>query len=102
MEAAQSRLQDAHVKAREKSYQVKLRVLNAGDLVLWKTPGLSKSLSTSREGPFTVAARNGEVNHKISWKQCSKTHQKVGHINHFKPFVDSAFLPCHKILRVLD
>ena len=34
MEAAQSRLQDAHVKAREKSDQVKLRVLSVGDLVL--------------------------------------------------------------------
>ena len=55
MEAAQSHLQDAHVKAREKSDQVKLRVLNADDIVLWKTPGLSKSLSTSWEGPFTVA-----------------------------------------------
>ena len=34
MEAAQSHLQDAHVKAREKSDQVKLRVLSVGDLVL--------------------------------------------------------------------
>ena len=47
MEAPKSRLQNAHAKAREKSDQVKLRVLNVGDLVLWKTPGLSKSLSTS-------------------------------------------------------
>ena len=59
---AQSCLQDAHVKAREKSDQVKLRVLNVGDLVLWKTPGLSISISTSWEGPVTVAARIGEVN----------------------------------------
>ena len=66
MEAVQSRLQDSHVTAREKSYQVKLRVLNVGDLVLWKTPGLSKSLTTSWESPFTVATRIGEVNYKIS------------------------------------
>ena len=86
MEAAKSRLQNAHAKAREKSDQVKLRVLNVGDLVLWKTPGLNKSLSTSWEGSFTVAARIGEVNYKISWKQGSKTHHKVVNINQLKPF----------------
>ena len=47
MEAVQSRLQDSHIKVREKSDQVKLRVLNVGNLVLWKTPSLSKSLRTS-------------------------------------------------------
>ena len=47
MEAVQSRWQDSHVKVRDKSNQVKLRVFNVGDLVLWKTPSLSKSLSTS-------------------------------------------------------
>ena len=62
MEAAKSRLQNVHAKTRQKSDQVKLRVLNVGDLALWKTPGLSKSLSTSWEGPFTMAARIGEVN----------------------------------------
>ena len=102
MEAAKSRLQNAHAKAREKSDQVKLRVLNVGDLVLWKTPGLSKYLSTSLEGPFTVATRIGEVNYKISWKQGSKTHHKVVHINQLKPFKKSDSLPCHKVLTVLD
>ena len=57
MKASQSRLQEAHVKAREKSDQVKLRVLNVVDLVLWKIPGLSKSLSSSWEGPFIEAAQ---------------------------------------------
>ena len=46
MEAVQFRLQDFHVKVREKSYHVKLRVLNVGDIVLWKTSRLSKSQST--------------------------------------------------------
>ena len=67
-EAAQSHLRNAHYKARKNSDQVKLRVLNVGDLVLWKTPGLSKSLTTSWEGPFTVAAQIGEVNFVISWE----------------------------------
>ena len=60
MEAAQSNLQDAHVKAREMSDQEFSMYI--GDLVLWKTPGLSKSLSTSWEGPNTVAVQIGEVN----------------------------------------
>ena len=70
--------------------------------MLWKTPGLSKSLSTSWEGPFTVAARIGEVNYKISWKQGSKTHHKVAHINQLKHLKKSDSLPCHKVLTVLD
>ena len=70
--------------------------------MLWKTPGLSKSLSTSWEGPFTVAARIGEVNYKISWKQGSKTHHKVVYINQLKPFKKSDSLPCHKVLTILD
>ena len=81
MEAVQSHLKDSHVKARENSDQVKLRVLNVSDLVLWKSPGLSKSLSTSWEGPFTLAAQTGEFNYIISWKQGCKTHQKIVHIN---------------------
>ena len=101
MEAAQSRLQDAHVSMR-KVYQAKLRVLNVGDLVLWKTPGLGKSLSTSWEGPY-CGSTNCEDNYKISWKQGSKTHEKIVHINKLKkPFVDSDVLPCHKVLTVLD
>ena len=49
-----------------------------------------------------MAARIGEVNYKISWKQGSKIHQKIVHINKFKLFVDSDSLPCHKVLTVLD
>ena len=49
-----------------------------------------------------MSAQNGEVNYKISWKQGSKTHQKIVHINQFKLFVDSDSVACHEVLTVLD
>ncbi len=52
LSAIKDRFQTAHAKNHEKADSVKLRTFEVGSSVLWKTPGLSKALSTSWEGPY--------------------------------------------------
>ncbi len=57
--------------------------------MLWKTPGLGRTLATSWEGPFIVEKKVTPVTYKVSWHDGQTTHYKVLHINQLKAAEDS-------------
>ncbi len=63
----------------------KTREFVAGDLVLYRIPGMQCKLSDSWEGPYEVLQKVGAVNYKIGRKGVTK-HAKVVHVNSLKRF----------------
>ena len=60
------------------------RVLEEGDLVLCRVPGMVPKLTESWHGPYKIVERLNRVNFKV---EVGKGRQKVLHINNMKKFV---------------
>ncbi len=96
------RMNEARLREREKRDGGTLRTFADGSLVLWKTPGLGKAFATSWEGPYKVVSQVTPVTYKVSWKDGTKTHYKVIHINQLKPYTHEPDSHCHKVLTVSE
>ncbi len=63
----------------------KLREFKAGQLVLYRVPGMHSKLADSWEGPYKVKERVGKVNYRIGAMESDK-HARVVHVNCLKKY----------------
>ena len=63
---------------------VNLRTFKAGDLVLFKTPGMNNKLCDAWQGPFRVRKRLGKVNYEIEKDDVGKKKLRVVRVNNIK------------------
>ncbi len=63
----------------------KLREFKAGQLVLYRVPGMHSKLADSWEGPYRVKERLGKVNYRINALESEK-HVRVVHVNCLKEY----------------
>ena len=71
-ECLRERLTELKACERVRQETVKLRTFKAGDLVLFKTPGMNNKLCDAWQGPFRVRKRLGEVNYEIEKEDVGK------------------------------
>ena len=64
------------------------RRLQVGDRVLCRIPGMASKLEDSREGPYTVQERVGEVNYKLCRDDGKHRKPNVVHINNVRTYVE--------------